>query len=1454
MTGLIEEGGTFAELLGTELSKKASGSLAGAAISLVQSLGKAAWKTVRSSRARRKFQRRWSASASSVQRQQAIRQLLTEDPKRAQLLSGLLLRLDFLRAVAEHAEQLPNIGLLDATRRLSEVYVPLKIRQISDTKSFNTLPSGEALRANSIFDGSPTDLLHSGNHLVEGAPGAGKTTLARWLVAFEARSILEDRSKVAFEKIRLPVLVTARSLQTAQSDFAAALHRAVNLEMSLASLGMIPNEFFLPYSESGHKSWLIIIDGLDEVEEPHERQHIWDVLTKLHSQAADTFRFIVFTRPNAVRLDQEGIAFQRWSVCSPTESDRRLIAKRYITQSERADQFLARLGTEGLADAYRTPLFEAIAASIFSRTGFMPRTRVDLCEAFVSALIDKSTVSDLNRPSIIGLLSSISERTASGIDNVTEWDGLISPNTPRLEISFKLNEIILKTGLARYTNGSHLFIHDIFRSYFFALKVCKLHEPTSGVWRKVDPFSVGWTTVQYICEIWEQTGKDISIAVRELLHFGDNGEICGTEVCISCSAVNDKVAGEIADRIIRDMYSTGATISGLDALSRLATHRAIVLEKLVDCVYSDRDLVGGKVEFANCILSAGHLDEALEALVFIAESQHEYHGDRIRAAELLCENGRGELGREVLAEMAKEADELWMRAEAAVILFQNDRSDPHRKLVAELFQEEPDDNLDRIFESTIARLLSFGDEGLALPAIRGRAKAPTERPILQGLSDQIAACKAIADHHDRGEAVSALKLLLSWEHISLRNSAEVLEALADVGAEDFARNTLLKLIGSGPTYEGTDWFVLKLLARLGLEVELRAVGFYLLRFHLEHGHRGYASDIDGIISRLSSHVDRSEIAHIIRYQLQRNHDTRLASSLATLGFRDEACGLLKAWGKSGDLDLQIDAARTLCLIGERDLGLRSINRLIRDGGLGFEIRLRATDSLERVNELDAAKKAYTLLLNDKTLSMSERCRAAQHFDWDGSDNGEAIWEILLPHLFDDHVSLEDRIAIADTLLRTASTDWGDFDRPEVIDELFSILEASAPSPTNAWNIISILAENGLPIAEIPRALELADDISLPVETRIEGLQTFLFRTSDGVAANKLLEIAKTPDLSYDISINALSTLDSENPSGEPHRLLSLIVGDPMAPPKWRLKAASEMSRQRGRRGLNEFEVAVICDPSVSVRERVGALLDLKQVSVDDQIALLKGISATPRLDAWGRLSIAEAALQAKAVDFVRNLLRDALLDTPCSTAEMVKMAELYHAIGESRQAISLLERIANLADNVLAETEDHSSTIEAATLLAKWGRDTDAKALLLRLVRLVGWRDLTDILDCIGRLSGEDEARQAACELLPKLVAEPNNPSNDYMFYWRRLYEEFLANGWTNELSPLLIVVQDSSKLLSDRAEAAATIYRNSFRDTSRNWASIAQGTLIEFSNRENLSAHERANLVAVLNSCDLGF
>jgi hypothetical protein len=90
------------------------------------------------------------------------------------------------------------------------------------------------------------------------------------------------------------------------------------------------------------------------------------------------------------------------------------------------------------------------------------------------------------------------------------------------------------------------------------------------------------------------------------------------------------------------------------------------------------------------------------------------------------------------------------------------------------------------------------------------------------------------------------------------------------------------------------------------------------------------------------------------------------------------------------------------------------------------------------------------------------------------------------------------------------------------------------------------------------------------------------------------------------------------------------------------------------------------------------------------------------------------------------------------------------------------------------------------------------------------------------------------------------------MWDWRRAFEHFLAKGWIDDLTPLFLVVEDASKPLGDRAEAAAVMYRNHMCDPSRNWMEIARSALSKLSNRDELSIRQRVELIPILRACGL--
>jgi hypothetical protein len=872
-----------------------------------------------------------------------------------------------------------------------------------------------------------------------------------------------------------------------------------------------------------------------------------------------------------------------------------------------------------------------------------------------------------------------------------------------------------------------------------------------------------------------------------------------------------------------------------------------VKKKLVDLAAGHQDFGSSKVDCAECLLEAGHINEGIEALLLIADDPDAYGPDRVRAAELLFKNGHKGIACSVLNDVALGGDELWARAEAACILFEMTPTDENRKLLIEQLNV-PADDVERVAEETFERVLALGEKDIALPALRERAKPSAGTQLDREVPwSQIRASKSIARHHNRVEGVASLETLLSAQHTSLRGKAEVLEALFEIGAEEVARRHLKLLVSEPSWYEGADWFVLEMLIDNKLLQEARTVRKYLVRVGIEGARAGV--DLIDIIDKLLAIFEREELASTIREKARTAKKSALAVCIAKLGFREEAINLLRTWLTDPDIDLQIRAASALCTLGERKEGLRALNRTVRAKRLAPKFRWDAALALEQAGEHRAADAAHALFLRDRSLSIEDRCRAARYFDDESVGPSEIIWKVLAPIVHDDSASIHDRVVAAKELVQSTEDPTGEFDPTDIMDELFTILKTEILSPTESLDVASALARAGMKFSEVPKIDTLIDNNSISLAARISVLKYFSVRDRDSDAAERLLGIAKDANTPYSQVIDALSSAGMDRV----RELRASLVNETTAPPKWRLKAAQSLSIRYGSNDYQNSLLVLVHDESISIRVRLLALRDLpKSFSNEGKVTLIDKMATAPALGNWERISLAQAAIDIGATKSAKALLGNALADEPLSIAEVCDIAKSLQSIGETNRAATLLDALVSLPKIILENTEDHSPTVEAAKQLAQLGESSKAVNFLTQLISVANSWNTVEILEGIEEIGGEDASKHAASNLVSGLMSAPDEPSQDYMGYWHRVFEKLLSKGWVSDLRPLLAVAKDNSKLVGDRAEAAVTIYRYSWRDKSKDWGRIARATLTELSASNELSSHDLIELMPVLREVGL--
>lgn len=233
-------------------------------------------------------------------------------------------------------------------------------------------------------------------HLViEGPPGAGKSTLLRHLVRQASGWWLTedgDTADPATALLGAVLPVTLRAVDLVDSTLADALARR-----PLGLLGARPDPAVFTRRPLPDVSWLVLVDGLDEVTDERARTEIIGRLAAHMAEPGEVHRFLVTTRPladkeltpvhavagPAYRLRPlEGAAFERFA---------RLWFAARSPESADADAaaFLAEVERSRMRQLLGLPLLATIAAHVRTSMpdGRLPRTRSGLYREFIRHLV-----------------------------------------------------------------------------------------------------------------------------------------------------------------------------------------------------------------------------------------------------------------------------------------------------------------------------------------------------------------------------------------------------------------------------------------------------------------------------------------------------------------------------------------------------------------------------------------------------------------------------------------------------------------------------------------------------------------------------------------------------------------------------------------------------------------------------------------------------------------------------------------------------------------------------------------------------------------------------------------------------------------------------------------------------------------------------------------------------------
>lgn len=299
----------------------------------------------------------------------------------------------YLDVVREAARRQPSSGVLRRPRlpMLSDVYVvqqsrrrPADAHDGRGNAEVSTNQAGPPAPASEIFQGS-----HDRCVLL-GVPGSGKSTLLRSFLANFADS-----------GSTLPVMVNAAAL-TGSGLLPSALATAATGDLQrFGLLDELTSEFFRRAPSPGG-SWLVLVDGLDEVPDPDSRIAVLRMLAGAASAGAGLYRFVIATRPLAdEELSALGRDVPQYDLQLFSRDDLLTYATRWFQRLDdhggslsHAESFLAELERSGLGDLARTPLMASMLCQLYANDPArpLPHGRTAAYESFTALLYEMNPV------------------------------------------------------------------------------------------------------------------------------------------------------------------------------------------------------------------------------------------------------------------------------------------------------------------------------------------------------------------------------------------------------------------------------------------------------------------------------------------------------------------------------------------------------------------------------------------------------------------------------------------------------------------------------------------------------------------------------------------------------------------------------------------------------------------------------------------------------------------------------------------------------------------------------------------------------------------------------------------------------------------------------------------------------------------------------------------------------
>ncbi|MFG1848242.1 RelA/SpoT family protein [Micromonospora carbonacea] len=394
------------------------------------------------------------------------------------------------RASARHPYRMPATTQLPP---LSAVYVRQTTRLHETPTAAWSVPA-PIRPAEVVFDGDRDAFL-------VGGAGAGKSSLFHVVT----RDLV--RRQQSTDVTDVPVRVQATDLLEADS-LGAAVARSVRADFGLAGNGgsWPPGFFDAPPMSDG--TWLVLVDGLDEIMDSGRRQDVLAFLAAHRATPRSAHRFVIATRPAADLHATSGADWEplRFELLAFDEEQRRRFTEGWFSRlavdrpGDTADEFDRELDRLGLGELARNPLMATMLCQLFvaSAPRRLPRGRSRIFHDFVQLLCERQ-YSDadggirqqvlrrlrrygrqaeeagerliVERDDLIGRLAAdrLAGDAQPAVDKLARWTRhLPPPSVPTGTWRDLLADLLRRSGVLLERGDDFVFLHQTIQEYLAA--------------------------------------------------------------------------------------------------------------------------------------------------------------------------------------------------------------------------------------------------------------------------------------------------------------------------------------------------------------------------------------------------------------------------------------------------------------------------------------------------------------------------------------------------------------------------------------------------------------------------------------------------------------------------------------------------------------------------------------------------------------------------------------------------------------------------------------------------------------------------------------------------------------------------------------------------------------------------------------------------------------------------